>query len=700
MSKIDSGQSSSGSHLISAREVVDAVPLAVIVTSVDGVILLWNSAAEVLYGWAEDEVLGRQVREVLVGEDDEGRAEDIMEEIRAGKTWQGDFFVRRRDGEVVWIAVVDRPIVADDGSVRAVVGVSEDVADQRLLERSAAALADNLSLALEAGGLGTWRWDMASGQVLWDERLEALYGLEPGTFDGTFEAYAGGLHPDDAAEVLATVQAAVRDKSRYTVHHRVVWPDGSTHWLQGKGQVLADDAGRVTGTIGCVADVTEQMLVAQERERFVTIALESAERDRLSAQRLEFLGRINDVLTGASTPDEVMRTVTRAAVPTLGEWCAIFVLPETGSATPDIEIAHADPAMVEFARGLQERFPYEPGASTGIPQVIRTGQSEFVPQITEQMISEAPGTHEGRDIVRNLRLSSSIAVPLIKRGRVIGALQFVNTDASRTYSEQDLALAEAVASRIASTLENRRLAAHQRAIATTLQASLLPGSLPTIEGLDVAVRYWAAGEGTEVGGDFYDAFVVDDHWAVVIGDVCGTGPEAAALTGLARHTIRAAAWSGSSPQVVIDQLNQAVLRSDRTTFCTALFCEIYRVADGFRVTVTAGGHPLPIIRRGENGTETVGVPGSLIGAFDGARSTTCETGLRAGDSMVLYTDGVTDLPPPHGMDLSEMLGAVARAGRAGTSADQVAANLGDEIASKLPLTDRNDDIALLVLKVI
>lgn len=697
MSEIDDGVLSP-EHGVSAREIVDAVDQAIIVTSPDGVILLWNAAATVLYGWSEAEVVSRRIGDVLVADGDADRAEKIMGLLRSGESWRGDFFVRRRDGEVIWTSVTDQPLLADDGSVRAIVGVSEDVTDQRLFERSAAALADHLSLALAAGGLGTWRWNLGSGGVVWDDRLEALYGLDPGTFEGTFEAFAARVHPDDIAEVVATIETAVRDMRPYTVRHRVVWPDGSVRWLQGQGQVLQDDEGKVTGTIGCVADVTEQAVAAQERERSVAAALEAAERERLSAQRLAFLGRINEVLADASTREEIMRGVTRAAVPTLGEWCAIFVLPENGSPIPDIEIAHSDPAMVDFAREVALRIPYDPDAPTGVPQVIRSGESDFLPKITPEMIAESPRTQEARDIVRDLRLSSSVAVPLLKRGRVIGALQFVNTDASRSYGDDDLALAQAVASRVASTIENRRLAARQRAIATTLQASLLPASLPTIDGVDIAVRYWAAGAATEVGGDFYDVFAVDDHWAVVIGDVCGTGPEAAALTGLARHTIRAAAWSGASPREVLDQLNQAVLRSDRSTFCTVLYCEVHRVADEFRVTVTAGGHPLPIVRRDDGTTETIGVPGSLIGVLATARSRTCETRLRAGDSMVLYTDGITDVPDPHGIDLAGMHEAIARAGASGHSADGVAAGLGDAIAAKLPLADRNDDIALLVVR--
>ncbi|MEO6469570.1 MAG: SpoIIE family protein phosphatase [Acidimicrobiia bacterium] len=695
-----SGEGFDDDTTVLARAVIDALSSAVIVTKVDRTILMWNKEAERLFGWSEREVLGRDISDVLVGPEEQAAADAVMTEVRSGGPWSGDFSVLHKDGTTLRLAVSDNPVLGPDGEIVAIVGISTDVTHQRRLERDASALAERLALALDAGGLGTWRWEIDSGVVHWDTRLEGLFGLEPGEFDGTFEAYTARLHPDDAPAVMAAVREAVAEKQAYVVDHRTVWPDETVRWLQGKGMVTTDAAGRVTGTIGCVADVTDQVLVVKERERAVTAALEAADLERLSAERLAFLGQVNDALAGAETRIDVMRGVTRVAVPTLGEWCSIFVLPEDGSPIPDVEIAHADPEMVQYARELQMRFPYEPEAASGIPHVIRTGESEFYPEIDDALIDEADTTEEARDIVRSLRLRSAIAVPLVKRGRVIGALQFVNTESSRVYTEQDLALANAVANRVASTLENRRLAEHQRLIATTLQASLLPSSLPLISGVDLAVRYWAAGEGTEVGGDFYDVFEVGEgHWAVVIGDVCGTGPRAATLTGLARHTIRAAAWSGASGEAVLRQLNQAIWRSDRSTFCTAAYCELRHLADGVVLDVTAGGHPLPILRRADGSNELLGTPGTLLGAFSESEATTCTTKLSRGDSVVLYTDGVTDLAPPHDLSPEGMREMAVAAAASGTSADAIAEALGDAIEAKLPLAERDDDIALLVLRI-
>ena len=279
-------------------------------------------------------------------------------------------------------------------------------------------------------------------------------------------------------------------------------------------------------------DVTERAERALELARLAADAAAAAEGERVQRERVEFFAAIHEALSTVPDRRELMAKVTRAAVPRLGDWCAIHLL-VPGEVVPEVEIAHVDPTMAAYARELQERFPYDPQARVGVPHVIRTVQTEFYPEIDREVMANLDATEEEVAIIEQLALRSSITVPLVKRGRVFGAMQFVMSSSSRRYTSDDVMLANAVAGRIAATLENRRLHEVQRDIAETLQRSLLPASLPDIPGLEVAVRYWAAGEGSTVGGDFYDLFAItDDTWAVVIGDVCGTGPRAASLTGL------------------------------------------------------------------------------------------------------------------------------------------------------------------------
>jgi len=680
--------------------VLDALPRAIVVTDPGGRILLWNRAAEALYGWPVAEAVGRSVYDVIVPIGARSAGERIVREVVDDGVWSGEFTVLGRDGRSMQVWVTNRAIHDAAGAVIAILGASEDVTEQRSLAARAADLAGRLQLALEAGRLGTWTWDRATGLAHFDPLMEALYGLEPGTFEHATDGGMLRIHPDDVDRVQAEVDRAVERGEGFTVEYRVVWPDRSVHWLHCAGTATLGDDGQTIGTVGCATEITDQVLGELERERLTAEALRAADDERVHRERLEFLGHINDALGSAHTYHAVMRNVVAAAVPRLGDWCSIYVLTDPDSAIPEVEIGHVDPAMVAFARELSERFPYDPLAPVGIPAIIRSGQPEFHQDITDEVIDSAGAPDEVRDLVHQLELRSAVAVPLIKDGRVMGAIQFVMTSPRRRYTGDDLALAQAVASRIASKLENLRLAALQRTIATTLQASLLPTELPSIPGLQVAVRYWAAGEATIVGGDLYDVFAIDDdRWAVVVGDVCGTGPPAAAVTGMARHTIASAAWHGGEPAQVLEHLNHTMRRRGSDRFLTAAFATIAPHPGGATFTVACGGHPRPVLTRPDGSTQALGEFGTLIGVFDEVKVTSTVHELAPGDVVVLHTDGATDVAPPHGLTADQFAALVAAAAADARGAEEVADRLQEQLEAILPIDERDDDIALVVLRV-
>jgi len=686
---------------VDARAVLDALVRAVVVTDPDGHILLWNRSAEELYGWADHEVLGRSILDVLAPDDEFGANHQDLMTVADGKVMSGDRLVTRRDGQLLRVLTFTRPIRDESGKTVALVGASEDVGALRDAEQQARDLSEHFHSALEAGGLGTWRWNMKTGETVWDARLEGLFGLSPGEFDGTFDTYVSLLHPDDRQPLLDALTRAVESKSTYRVEHRAVWPDGSVHWIAGVGGVTLDESNEVTGTVGCSMDVTERMEQELERQRLADVAMSAATNERLLRERLEFLGIINDALNASSTVPEVMRNVTTMAVPRLGDWCSIHVLPGDGRSTPDIEVAHVDPAMAAYARELHDRFPYDPDAPAGVAAVIRTGVTEFYSEIDEEVLESLDVTDEARALLTELDLRSAISVAMKKRGRILGAIQFVSTSASGPYTHDDVALAETVAGRVASSIENRRLHEEQLEIAATLQRSLLPEQLPVVPGIDTAVRYWANGAAAEVGGDFYDMFALEEagHFAVVLGDVCGTGPAAAALTGLARHTIRDSAWHHDAPDAVLASLNRAVRRSASNTFLTCVYATIEPSGDGTRrLTIACGGHPLPTLVDAR-GAATLGSPGTLLGVLDEIDIHVTSVELGEGDVVVFHTDGATDVAPPYALDETAWRMLVHEAARSGESADAIAENIQRALEAVLPFESRNDDIALLVMAV-
>jgi hypothetical protein len=249
----------------------------------------------------------------------------------------------------------------------------------------------------------------------------------------------------------------------------------------------------------------------------------------------------------------------------------------------------------------------------------------------------------------------TVVVPLIARGRVRGVLA---AGFDREPVEEDLVLFDDLGRRAALALDSARLYAERDHIARTLQQSLLPREMPRIPGVELAARYLAAGEGNEVGGDFYDCFATGGgDWGLVIGDVCGKGAEAAALTALARYTLRAAAQHTRRPRAVLTELNEALLR-DRLDyrFCTVLYVSLTPRDDRVTACIVAAGHPLPLVLRADGEVETVGASGSLLGIVEVPELSEQQIELGRGDALVLFTDGVTEADRTAGPDwIAEVL---------------------------------------------
>ena len=240
--------------------------------------------------------------------------------------------------------------------------------------------------------------------------------------------------------------------------------------------------------------------------------------------------------------------------------------------------------------------------------------------------------------------------------------------------------------------------ARATALARTLQATFLPPQILAVPGLDVAGAYRPAGDGSEVGGDFYDVFETGrGTWAVVLGDVCGKGPEAAVVTALARYTVRAEALRTPYPSAVLAALHEALVRYHPDRFCTALFALVEHRPEGVGFTVASGGHHLPLRLRPDVTFESVGTPGTILGMLDTPRLTDATTVLGPGDVVVLYTDGVIEARRDREFFDDERLRA-AVAGSATTNAQQIADSL---VATALDFQQGHgkDDIAVVVIKV-
>ena len=382
-------------------------------------------------------------------------------------------------------------------------------------------------------------------------------------------------------------------------------------------------------------------------------------------------------------------------MPDLADWCMVDVFGERG--LERMAVAHADPALAGVARELEGLIVDQAGTE-GPAATARTGHSELHPHVDETHLRRAAVDPRHHELVTQLGVRSSANVPLTVRGRSLGAMTLVTTTSGRVLGAEQLAVLEELGRRAAVAIDGAQQYRQRSAIARTLQNSLLPPVLPEIAGLETAAVYRPAGDGTDVGGDFYDLFTVaEDEWIAVVGDVCGKGAEAAAVTALARYTIRTAAVRRRSPAAILRWLNDAMLRQDRDgRFCTIACVHVDTSRPRIRLAMACGGHPPGLLRRAGGGqVDDLGAAGTLLGLVPDPviEDRTAEMG--AGDALLLYTDGVTEARAPQRMlerdDLHAVLGALPD-GSAQTLADGlVAAALGGGSAPP------RDDIAVLAL---
>jgi serine phosphatase RsbU (regulator of sigma subunit) len=331
---------------------------------------------------------------------------------------------------------------------------------------------------------------------------------------------------------------------------------------------------------------------------------------------------------------------------------------------------------------------------------LRTGAVQRVDDINRDTHLSWTSDEHYLNAIREWPGRSAVVAPMVARGRTLGAIA-LSSFTERTFDEDDVRVIRELARRASFAVDNARLFGESSYIATKLQQSLLPPHLPEIPGVEIAARFRPAGEANDVGGDFYDIFVRGpDEWAVTIGDVCGKGADAAAVTSLARHTLRATAMRGDDePHELLRTLNRAMLAEGPLAyqFCTVALASFAVGPDSTHARVASGGHPLPIVLRSDGTVEAVGEPGTLLGVVPDPELSTTEVELHRGDTMIFYTDGITEARTHDGMvGFTGLLDAVR--GCAGYAAAEVAERIEQRLLDA-QTTDLRDDVALVVAQI-
>jgi PAS domain S-box-containing protein len=563
---------------------------------------------------------------------------------------------------------------------------------------------ERFEMALRAGHVGTWRWDVATGFVDWDASMCELFGFEPGDFDGTYAAFAGRLHPEDRATVEAWIQRMIDERiPRDDIEHRIVLPDGGVRWFTASSKLLVDELGEPAGLVGVVVDITDRRQA--ELERTAALAAVDLARNavRTAQRRMEMLARVSTLVDTPLDIDLTLQQIADLAITEIADWCVVDV--EGEGSLQHAAVAHRDPAMVAVAKLIQERYPSDP-RNPRVIELLTTLEPQFVPEIPPGMLEEAARDDEHLQLVRSLELTSYLAVPLVSSGAAEGIMLLASSN-GRKLDEEDVALAVALGRRAGSAVAKARLHTKLQATARALQKSLVPPTLPHIPGVRLSAHYRSGTVGVDIGGDYYDVFrTAPERWWVVLGDVCGKGPDAAALAGVVRYSLRAIATETTDPAAVLTRLNDVLLAEDWsprfTTLVLATFEQPQQIGDTasddetpVALRLVSGGHPPAIVRRADGTVAVLDTPGTLIGLLATLELTTVDVELHRGDTLLLYTDGATEARLATGEEIGQSRLTRLLADE-GADPTELASRIAQDLVQRTGVGLR-DDLALLTL---
>jgi PAS domain S-box-containing protein len=474
--------------------------------------------------------------------------------------------------------------------------------------------------------------------------------------------------------------------------------DGTAFWNQVSISPVFNGAGELVNFVGVQNDVTERVVVEQERRTALAEAQEAREQLRL-------LTDATAQMTEALDLTDACRRLARSLVPALADMCAVDLLDRPGvGAAQRVAVAARDHADEERLMRLAAVRGYRIGDGSRTGEVLAGEQALLEPDLPERGTERYPGDPAAAAVYDELKVRSAMVVPVRARGRVLGTLTLLTQHPfGRRYSQRDLHLATDIAGRVGLTVDNVRLYEVEHAAAVTLQRSLLP-AVSDVAGVQVATRYLVGVDGNQVGGDWYDVLgLPDGALGLAVGDVVGHDLRAAAAMGQLRGVLRSYAWDGGSPGSVLDRCDQLVQGLEMAAMATAVYARLEPSdASGDRILHYANaGHPAPLLLRPDGVLLTLDERRSpMIGAVrsfgrrTGPVRTEATVRCPPGTVLLLYTDGLTDVAGEDADERTDLLERTMAGIRPGSDAEAVV----DEVLAACNLPGLRDDIALLAVR--
>jgi sigma-B regulation protein RsbU (phosphoserine phosphatase) len=384
---------------------------------------------------------------------------------------------------------------------------------------------------------------------------------------------------------------------------------------------------------------------------------------------LTFMAEASELLAQSLEVELTLALIPRLVVPRLGQWSAVHVVDEWGTLSL-AAATHADEALM--------------------PSLMAMLESPPVMERFREALAGSGSTPLGQP-------AEGFMVPLVARGQRLGVLA-VGRHADHRQDPGEMAILADVARRAGLALDNARIHAERRRVAHALQQSLLPPALPVIPDVELAAEYVPSSDEVEVGGDFYDVLPMPDgRWLLVIGDVSGKGVQAAAVTGHVRDVVRVLIEDGRPLFSVLSTLNETLAARGGGRYCTLALAALGRTMDGgLDVSLHLAGHDRPVLLTTNGRTSFVGDCGTALGLLEAVSSPPTSVALRPGDTLVFYTDGVTERRRQGELFGTERL-RTAAAPLAGYPAEVVAARLRS-VTLGFSAEPPRDDIAILVVR--
>ncbi|EST37575.1 hypothetical protein N566_12255 [Streptomycetaceae bacterium MP113-05] len=664
---------------------MDVLAVAAVVVDADGRIVLWSPQAEQLMGYSAAEALGRSAVG-LVPDEYRERARGLFAEMMAEHTgaWAGVFPVLHKDGGTRQLEFRNMRLTDDRGACYAL-GLAADPGTLQQMEREVA-----LSTRVVAQSpIGIAIFDVDLRAVSVNPALGALSGLAPHEclgrdVPGTLPFLEPAATGSAMREVLRTGKP-LRDR---TVTGFPPGDPGQEYAWSVSFFRLESANGDVLGLTAAVRDVTESHRAGNEaaraRERLTTVA-DATARVGTTLDLEQTARELADVvvprladLAAVDILDEVLDHRGSDRAPAGGP--AVFRALALAEADPT-EAAHAADPVGGAARYETERL---------VTRCVTTASPVRVPRVREADLSLIARDGEAAAQLARAGLHSYLAVPLIARGTVLGALDLKRIGNPEPFDEDDVVLARELAGRAAISIDNARWYQRERATALTLQRALLPQLPEPQPGLEVACRYQPAGAASEIGGDWFDVLpLAGGRTALVVGDVMGSGVTAAATMGQLRTTIRALSDLDLDPDRILGSVDRSSTGLEQS-IATCVYAA-YDPATG-ECRVATAGHLPPVLARPGRRPQLLWLPtGAPLGVGIVPFHTTVVR-LHPGDELVLYTDGLVEV---RGRDIDERLTELLDLLAPGAALEETC----DRLLTALRDPDHHDDIALLVARV-